>query len=200
MNSPEDSLLPDLVPMRVLHNEWIELRAPSNVDIPALLRAIKGSRRLHGPRVKTPATTAALEAWLLRSCHGDHRSLLAIRRDDKSLVGVFNFSQIVWGFFRSAYLGYYALTPNAGRGYMRAALPLALNAAFDTLGLHRVEANIQPDNPASRALLQTAGFRQEGFSPKYLKIGGRWRDHERWAILDEEWGRAKKRLIIPQPR
>ena len=58
---------------------------------------------------------------------------------------------------------------------------LALAHAFGPLGLHRVEANIQPANAASRALVQRLGFRLEGFSPRYLLIDGAWRDHERWA-------------------
>ena len=62
-----------------------------------------------------------------------------------------------------------------------------LRHAFDTLRLHRLEANIQPSNQASIALVRRAGFTREGFSRRYPKINGRWRDHERWAILREDW-------------
>jgi ribosomal-protein-alanine N-acetyltransferase len=62
-----------------------------------------------------------------------------------------------------------------------------LRYAFKQLKLHRVEANIQPENVASIALVKRAGFVNEGYSRRYLKIGGQWRDHERWAILHEDW-------------
>jgi [ribosomal protein S5]-alanine N-acetyltransferase len=75
---------------------------------------------------------------------------------------------------------------------MREALHLALRHAFGPLRLHRVEANIQPGNAPSRALVRRAGFRREGFSPRYLKIGGRWRDHERWALVCEDWRAAAR--------
>ena len=59
-----------------------------------------------------------------------------------------------------------------------------VNFAFKKLRLHRLEANIQPENKASIALAKTCGFMKEGFSPKFIKKGGKWKDHERWALLN----------------
>jgi ribosomal-protein-alanine N-acetyltransferase len=66
-------------------------------------------------------------------------------------------------------------------------MQLVLREAFRPLGLHRLEANIQPGNTASIALAKRRGFELEGFSPRYLKVGDRWRDHEHWAITKERW-------------
>ena len=90
------------------------------------------------------------------------------------------------GPFQSAYLGYYGFAPFEGQGYMTEAMRLVLRHAFGAMRLHRVEANIQPGNAASIALVRRCGFHLEGFSPRYLKVSGRWRDHERWAILGED--------------
>jgi ribosomal-protein-alanine N-acetyltransferase len=84
-------------------------------------------------------------------------------------------------------LGYYAIVPFAGQGLMREGLQLMLQYAFQELQLHRIEANIQPENTASIALVKQCGFSKEGFSKRYLKIGGDWRDHERWALGVEDW-------------
>jgi ribosomal-protein-alanine N-acetyltransferase len=70
---------------------------------------------------------------------------------------------------------------------MAEGLTLVLDQAFIKLGLHRVEANVQPANAASLALVARLGFRKEGFSPSFLQIDGEWRDHERWAIVEDEW-------------
>ena len=97
-----------------------------------------------------------------------------------------NVNCIVRGLFQSAYLGYYVGAAFAGRGYMAEGLALVVRHAFSEMGLHRLEANIQPDNAASIALARRCGFRKEGFSPRYLRISGEWRDHERWALLADE--------------
>jgi ribosomal-protein-alanine N-acetyltransferase len=106
---------------------------------------------------------------------------------EEELAGVVNVSEVVRGAFCSAYLGYYAFVPNDGCGYMRAGLTKVIGLSFGKYRLHRLEANIQPENARSIELVRGLGFRREGYSPKYLKIGGRWRDHERWAITTELW-------------
>ena len=90
-------------------------------------------------------------------------------------------------------LGYGAMAGHEGRGLMSEAMQLVLREAFGPMELHRIEANIQPGNDRSIALAKGAGFRLEGFSPRYLKIDGKWRDHERWAILAEDRRDGKRR-------
>ena len=104
-------------------------------------------------------------------------------------MGVCNLSQIFLGNLKSAFLGYWVGAKFAGQGYMTEALDLLLSYAFETLRLHRIEANIQPENAQSKSLVVRIGFCLEGFSPQYLKVAGRWKDHERWAIRREDWVR-----------
>ena len=146
---------------------------------------IKASRAALRPWVAPPASRAAFGAFLRRSRRPTERSFLVCRIEDRAITGVINVSQIVHGNFQSAYLGYYAGAPFMRQGYMTEGLRLVLRHAFGVLGLHRLEANIQPKNRASIRLVRRGGFRREGRSPRYLKILGRWRDHERWAITAE---------------
>jgi ribosomal-protein-alanine N-acetyltransferase len=121
-----------------------------------------------------------------------HVGLLTFRCDDDALVGAFNLGDIVRGALCSAYLGYFGFAPHTGQGYMTEGLELALRFAFLRLRLHRVEVNVQPSNLRSLALAERAGFAREGYSPRYLRIAGRWRDHVRCALVAEEWRARRK--------
>jgi ribosomal-protein-alanine N-acetyltransferase len=133
----------------------------------------------------------AYAAWLKRLRPANQEGHLVIDSPSGNLVGVINLSEIVRGSFQSAYLGYYGFASHAGSGRMSAGMKLVLQHAFLKLRLHRVEANIQPDNPASISFVQRLGFVREGYSPRYLKIRGRWQDHERWALTREDWRRRE---------
>jgi ribosomal-protein-alanine N-acetyltransferase len=163
------------------------LRAPTRADRLEFIALMRASRSFHRPWATAPTDDERFAAYLTDSRRPDFEAMLACRQEDLAIVGFFNLSQIARGSLQSAYLGYAVGRSFAGQGYMRDGLQLVLRHAFISLRLHRIEANIQPGNQASIALARGAGFRREGFSPRYLKIGGRWRDHERWAILAEEW-------------
>ncbi len=129
-----------------------------------------------------PVEAADYAARRQRSLRDHPEAFLVCARKGGAIVGVINLSQIFHGNFRSAYSGYYGDAAAAGRGYVAEGMRLLIRHAFSTLKLHRLEANIQPGNRASIRLAKACGFRLEGYSPRYLKIAGRWRDHERWAI------------------
>ena len=162
------------------------LRRARERDAEEFVELMRASRRLHRPWSFPPTQPEEFRALVERASADDFELFLLCRRSDGAILGFFNLSQIFRGPFMNAYLGYAVGEPHAGDGYMSEGIELVLKHAFGTLGLHRLEANIQPGNERSIALAKRAGFRLEGFSPRYLRIDGRWRDHERWAILAED--------------
>jgi len=164
----------------------VALRLLERGDREEFLRLAAESRTLHRPWTYPPERPEQFDELFARSRREDTVCLLACRRDTGQIAGVLIISQIVRGAFQSAYLGYYAHELHAGQGLMREAMVQTVAHAFGPLALHRLEANIQPGNAASIALARSAGFRLEGFSPRYLLIGGQWRDHERYAITLED--------------
>ena len=114
-------------------------------------------------------------------------SFLIFRAADDTLLGGVTLSNLRRGVAQSATLGYWIGAPHARQGYMTEALRAALEYAFQSLGLHRVEAACLPGNEASRRLLLRSGFREEGYAREYLRINGSWQDHHLFAALRGEF-------------
>ena len=127
------------------------------------------------------------QTWVDSATSDTRRRFLICRSGDAAILGQASLGEIIRGPLQQAFMGYWIAREHARQGYMREALPLVLRVAFAELSLHRVEANIQPHNLASIALARSVGFRREGCSPGYLQIQGVWSDHERWAMLADEF-------------
>lgn len=165
----------------------VYLERPSSRREQDYLQAVRRSGPLHRGFVTTASSGSEYRDYLRRSRRKNQESFFVCLAGSGELAGVINVNEIVRYSFQSAYLGYYAFIPHAGCGLMREGLCAVVNICFRELNLHRLEANIQPANERSLALIRSLGFRQEGLSRRYLKIAGRWQDHERWAVLAEEW-------------
>lgn len=152
-------------------------------DAQEIISANLCSRDYHAPWAQPVTDMTGFDAWFGQLLTGPNAAFVARDSESHGIVGVFNLSQIVWGAFRSAYLGYYGNVAFAHRGLMSEALKQVTKHAFKEFGLHRIEANIQPDNVASINLVRRVGFLKEGYSPRYLQINGVWCDHERWALI-----------------
>lgn len=162
----------------------IILRKAKFDDLDEVKELYEQSISLHNPWVFAPQDYTAF-------LNQENRYFVCSAENEK-IVGAFNISGIVRGYFQSAYLGYEAFYPYQGKGYMSKGITLLLQEAFEGLNLHRLEANIQPENLASIRLVSKAGFIKEGFSKNYLNVGGLgWKDHERWAIANENWTELK---------
>jgi ribosomal-protein-alanine N-acetyltransferase len=165
----------------------VVLQKPTGRHAAAFLQAVRRSRGLHKGLVSPPATPEDYGQYMNSLRREGREGFLVTLADSGEIAGVININEIVRGLFQSACLGYYAFEPFAGQGLMRRGMKKVLHYCFAELRLHRLEANIQPENQRSIALVKSLGFAKEGYSPAYLKIEGEWRDHERWAIRTELW-------------
>jgi ribosomal-protein-alanine N-acetyltransferase len=163
----------------------VGIRPFTGADRAEFTALARESAPLHRPWLFPPDDDAAYDGYLDRLREPSREGLLICEHDSGRIAGYLTVNNIVHGAFRCGAIGYGAFAHASGRGLMSEGLRLVLGYAFDGLGLHRLEANIQPSNAPSIALVERAGFRLEGFSPDFLFIDGAWRDHERWAITSE---------------
>jgi [ribosomal protein S5]-alanine N-acetyltransferase len=170
-------------------SEALNIEARTWLDTPRIeyarefIEAMSDSRGLHHPWVTAPADPESWRRYMKRLERDNEAGFLVRRSRDNAICGVINLNVITYEALCSAYLSYYAVQKLAERGYMKEGLQQVIDRAFGEMGLHRLEANIQPGNERSIRLVESLGFECEGYSPRYLMINGQWRDHERWAIL-----------------
>lgn len=164
----------------------VALAPVRKADAQELIRANLANRAYHHPWARPFVDQAGFDTWLAKTVSGPNVGLIARETTSGAIVGVVSLNEIIGGLFQNAYLGFYGMSAFGGRGLMTDAVRQATRYAFDDLGLHRLEANIQPGNSRSIGLVRRLGFRMEGFSPDYLFISGEWRDHERWSLLSTD--------------
>lgn len=174
-----------------LRGERITLRPPGPRDAREFGLLVRKSASVYGEMTPPTRGKAQFEDYLHRCRREDFFGFVICRNPDGAILGNINLFHIILRSLRSAVVGYFVGASFSRQGYATEALQLVLQFAFKTLKLHRVEASIQPHNAPSIALVKRAGFTREGFSRRYLKIAGRWRDHERWAILADDWSRLR---------
>ncbi len=162
------------------------IRKPSQWDESEFMQKIVESNEFHYPYIVNHVHGSFFNQFLMRF-EGKSEGHLVCSLANGEIIGVININDIVEGAFFNGYLGYYVFKQYAGQGFMSEGLKLVLDRAFNDIKLHRLEANTQPDNQVSINFLKHHGFTREGFSPRYLKIAGKWRDHERWALLRDDW-------------
>ena len=159
------------------------IQAPEPADEQAFLATMQDSVGLHYPWVSAPKNHKGWVRYMNRLKRLNEAGFLVKHVQDGSICGVVNLNLITYEALCAAHVSYFGVAAQAEKGYMKEGLLQVIRHAFGELGLHRLEASIQPENHASIALAESTGFQYEGFSPRLLKINGEWCDHGRWAIL-----------------
>jgi [ribosomal protein S5]-alanine N-acetyltransferase len=165
----------------------VHLERPTSSRERDYLDACHRSRALHRGLVAAAATPADYRDYLDRSARPGHESFFVVAAASGQLAGVVNILDIVRNAKSTGRLSYFAFVPHAGSGLMREGVGQVIDVAFRELDLARLDADIQPGNSRSRGLVQRLGFRRGGTPPLQLKIGSRWREHERWTLLRADW-------------
>jgi ribosomal-protein-alanine N-acetyltransferase len=180
-----------------LHTERLRLRASDPALADAVAAFYRRNHKAHA-RWNPPQSRAMVSAQGQRERLTATRSAIAAgsfvgwwlfdAQAPGQALGLIHFSQISRGAYCGAMLGYAIDHAHEGRGLMREALAAALADVFsERVALHRVQANVRPENERSLGLLARLGFEREGLARRYLFIDGAWRDHVITALRHPSW-------------
>ncbi len=154
------------------------------------LDACHRSRALHRGLVVAAGTPADYRVYLERAARASQESFFVVTAASGQLAGVVDILDIARDAVPMGRLAYFAFVPYAGSGLMREGVGQVIDVAFRELELARLDADIQSGNGRSRALVERLGFLGDHASPLQLKIGSRWRTHERWTLQRADWPAA----------
>jgi ribosomal-protein-alanine N-acetyltransferase len=105
---------------------------------------------------------------------------------DGEFAGQLNVSGLSYGSLSSASIGYWVAERFAGKNVTPTAVALATDHCLFSLGLHRMEICIRPENAPSLRVVEKLGYRYEGLRRRFIHINGDWRDHFCFALTVEE--------------
>lgn len=175
----------NLNPLR--EGQQVFIATPISSDMNEFIKKSSASETFLSDWVKPLLIDSEFKTYLERISHDDNEGFFVRLITSNEIVGVININNIIRGSLQNGFLGFYCFQEYAKRGFMSEGLQLVIGYAFETMKLHRLEANIQPTNHASLAFIQRNHFRKEGYSPNYLMVNGVWEDHERFALTAEDW-------------
>jgi ribosomal-protein-alanine N-acetyltransferase len=171
-----------------IETERLILRAPRAVDVPELRALMRRNAKHLAPWQPAPLpgidptslaeVSKSVTRWRREwTADRGYTFLVTLRVDDEPVIGRMSLTHVARGAWQNAHLGYWIDENQQGKGIASEAALAVARFAFETLALHRVQAAVMPKNDASLRVLEKAGFRREGTSPRFLQIAGAWEDH-----------------------
>jgi [ribosomal protein S5]-alanine N-acetyltransferase len=167
------------------------VRPLTSDDGSAFVAVAEESFEFHRKWMKLPTDSDAFKRYL--SGFEDENAYCFVVCDADSIVGFVSLTGIEREPYHRGRLGYGVFEQYAKMGYMSSGLEYVIRLAFEKLELHRLEADIQPENDPSRRLIKKMRFTCEGISRKFIRINDEWIDHERWALTFDEWHKLSQR-------
>jgi [ribosomal protein S5]-alanine N-acetyltransferase len=184
-----------------LESERLILRQTSPKEAAVLAQFFSKNRKFHRRTdrsesfYRTPYWKEQITLERREFCQGRGLTLyLFLKRDPSVLVGEVVFDEIVRGPFQSCFLGYLLGAEYEGMGYMTEALDTAISFVFGEMNLHRISAAHMLTNTRSCRVMKRLGFKKVGVEPRYLRINGRWEDHEIHVLINNAWNPPFPRL------
>lgn len=110
------------------------------------------------------------------------KGLLATIEVDGEVAGCVTVGAVEKGAMSQGVVGYWIGQNWAGHGVTSLAVASVIDLVIGTLGLHRLEVNVRPENGPSLGVCRRLGLRKEGYKPRYMCIAGRWADHVSFGV------------------